>query len=172
MSLEIRQAEIEDKLILRNLLEIYQHDHSEFDGDDVDQFGRYGYHFLDHYWTERGRYAFIVYVSGAIAGFALVRTLAEGEKGKVYSMAEFFIMRKYRGQGHGRTVAHALFDRFPGQWQVRQVPRNLPAQTFWRKVISTYTNGDFEEIQNHYQSGPTQIFMTGIEGPSGNLSQS
>lgn len=160
MELKICAAEFEDKLILRNLLELYQHDHSEFDGDDVNSYGRYGYRYLDHYWTEPGRFAFIINIAGNIAGFALVRQHPSIDKLNTYSMAEFFVMRKYRGRGVGQKVAQSLFDRFPGRWQVRQAPRNLPAQAFWRKIIGAYTQNDFEEFENLHQTGPTQIFVS------------
>jgi predicted acetyltransferase len=34
-------------------------------------------------------------------------------------MSEFFVLRKYRRQGIGRTAAVELFERFPGPWRVR-----------------------------------------------------
>ena len=58
----------------------------------------YIYRYLDKdYWTEASRHPFFVIASGNLAGFALVRTLAEDDNGEPsYSLAEFFILRKYR----------------------------------------------------------------------------
>jgi predicted acetyltransferase len=65
-------------------------------------------------------------------------------------MVDFFILKKYRRQGIGQYVAYSLFDQFPGEWQVSEIAHNLPAQAFWRKIISRYRNGDFrEELTEH-----------------------
>lgn len=91
------------------------------------------------------RHSFLVRVAGKLAGFALVKENVE-EDGTTYTfMAEFFIMKKYRGQGIGQAVAYTLFDQFPGAWEVSEIPENLPAQAFWRKIIGRYTGGQFEE---------------------------
>ncbi len=65
----------EEKSVLRNLLELYNYDFSEFDHADLDAHGFYGYGRLDHYWTEPGRYRFLVRVDGKLAGLVLLRTL-------------------------------------------------------------------------------------------------
>jgi predicted acetyltransferase len=156
VNIDIKEASIEDKSILRNLMELCQHDYSEFSGEDVNEHGTFGYRYLDHYWTEPGRHPFIIKVSGKLAGLALVRAIGED----THSIAEFFIMRKYRRQGVGQTVAHRIFGMFPGKWRIAQEAGNLPAQIFWRKVISRYTNGDFEDVQDDNWEGPVQEFRT------------
>lgn len=156
MEIGIQRASIEDKSIFRNLMELCQHDYSEFGGEDVNEHGIFGYRYLDHYWTEPGRHPFIIKVSGKLAGLALVRAIDED----THSIAEFLIMRKYRRQGVGQTVAHRIFDMFPGKWRIAQEEGNLPAQVFWRKVISRYTNGDFEDVQDDDWEGPVQEFRT------------
>ena len=50
MNIEVHQASLEDKTILRNLMELYAYDFSEFDHCDVDAHGLFGYNRLDHYW--------------------------------------------------------------------------------------------------------------------------
>lgn len=118
-----------DKAVLRRLVELYLYDFSEFNDADVDQDGEFGYRYLDRYWTEEDRSAFLLRVDGHWAGFALVR------RGTPFVMAEFFVMRKYRRRGVGRQAATELFKRFRGPWQVRQLPTNPAATSFWRAVI-------------------------------------
>ena len=160
---ELHPAQIEDKAILRHLLELYAYDFSDYDGADVDEHGLYGYQRLDHYWTEEGRSHFLVRVSGKWAGLALVRevTLPDGRPAR--SIAEFFIMRKYRRQGVGKVVAQRLFDMFPGAWEVGQIAENCPAQTFWRAVIADYTGGRFEEVRRDDWDGPMQEFTYAVK---------
>ena len=54
-------------------------------------------------------------------------------------------MGPWAGHGVGRRAAVAAFDRFPGRWQVMQVPENTGAVLFWRRVIDTRAKGAFEE---------------------------
>jgi len=167
MNIGIQQAALEEKSILRNLLELYEYDSSEFEPRDLDVHGLFGYRWLDHYWTEAGRFPFIVRVEGQLAGLVLVRTLDETENDNTYSMAEFFILRKYRRQGVGQFVAQRIFDLFPGQWNVAQVENNHAAQRFWRKIISEYTQGNFHEIgsNNEEWKGPIQTFHSRVKAP-------
>lgn len=165
MDIDIQPASIGDKSVLRNLMELCQHDYSEYDGTDVDEHGLFGYKYLDNYWSESGRYPFLVRVSGKLAGFVLVRAI-DSRDNVTHSIAEFFVMRKYRRQGIGRRVAWRIFDLFPGQWSVCQEEVNLPAQSFWRRVIAEYTQGMNidEHLQTEEWHGPRQIFQSrGLE---------
>lgn len=144
VNIEVLPVPIEQRPVLARLLELYLHDYSEFDGRDIGEQGSYEYRYLDHYWTEVGRYPFVARVQGRLAGFALVRVLPS-ERGPVTHMAEFFVLRKYRRLGVGEAVARQLFDRFPGAWAVSQAARNEPAKQFWRSVIGRYTDDMFTE---------------------------
>lgn len=72
MRIEVVKAALQEKPILRNLLELYQYDFSEIEGEDVDARGLFGYRYLDRYWMESGRHPFLVKVDGMLAGFVLV----------------------------------------------------------------------------------------------------
>jgi predicted acetyltransferase len=143
---DVDDATFDEKPILRQLLELYAHDFSELNGADVDEHGVYGYRYLDNYWTEPGRHPFLIRVDGRIAGFAFVRS------GSPHDMAEFFVMRKYRRGGIGVEAARAVFARFPGEWQVRELEANVGAVAFWRRAIPL----PFTEDTNH--EGPVQHF--------------
>lgn len=129
MKLEVIPASPDDRPLLRQLVELYLYDFSEFDQRDVDDEGLYGYRWFDAYWSEPGRHPFLFRVDGHPAGFALVRAGASTE------MAEFFILRKYRGNGAGSEAAGKIFASFPGRWLISQVPGNEPATRFWRAAI-------------------------------------
>jgi len=156
--LTIQQAELQHKSTLRNLLELYKYDFSEYDPEDVNENGLYEYMYLDHYWTEPGRHPFLFRVDDKLAGFALIRELQQAGGESVYEMAEFFVMRKYRKQGVGSRAAVQLFNRFKGTWKVAEMEENVPAQHFWRKVIAGYTCGTYDEIREAGWEGPIQQF--------------
>ena len=146
MDVQIMPVERDHKSVLRQLLELYQHDFSEYDSADVNEHGTYGYEYLDHYWTEADRYPFFIRVDGRLAGFVLINNFcALLQAPAARSVAEFFVMRKYRRQGVGRRAALQVFDRFPGQWEVRQQKGNYPSYVFWEKVIGEYTAGQYDK---------------------------
>ena len=76
------------------------------------------------------------------------------------TIAEFFVMGKYRRKGLGTKIATYLFDRFPGPWEVAQMADNHSGQFFWRSVIGEYCRGNYEEIEldNEVWKGPVQVF--------------
>ena len=145
------EAELGDKAVLEQLLELYQYDFSEFDDHDVGADGLYRYRYIDNYWTEPDRHPLLFRVDRKWAGFALVRA------GAPHDMAEFFVMRKYRRSGVGTVLAREVFARFPGEWQVRQMTSNPAATAFWCQAIPV----DF--VQEILDQGPVQRF-TIIDG--------
>lgn len=159
MDVALEQVSFEQRSVLRNLMELCQHDYSEFNGEEVNEHGLFGYRYLDHYWTEAGRYAYFVRAGGRLAGFALVRTL-EGDDSPKHSLAEFFILRKYRRRGIGGHAAGLVFGLFAGTWSVHQEAQNFPAQAFWREVIGEYTGGEFAEVSEEGWEGPIQEFRS------------
>ena len=157
-SVEVLLVPEGEKDLLRNLMQAYRHDLSEFTGEAPNEWGEFGVgNYFDVYWLEPERYPFKVLVSGEVAGFALVRELEPD----VHSIAEFFILRRHRRSGVGREAAFLLFDQFPGSWHVAQDRHNVPAQRFWRRVIAEYSENSFEETLSESQPvGPQQTFMT------------
>lgn len=144
MNIEIIPVGFDDKEILRNLLEKYDYEFSQYDKRDVNQLGLFGYMYLDNYWNEENRWAFFVKVDGKLAGFAMVNDYPETDVKTDYSMAEFFIMHKYRRLGVGKHTAHKLFDMFKGSWQLKCHPGNITSFRFWDFVINEYTKGSYK----------------------------
>jgi predicted acetyltransferase len=146
MDVQLVPVELEHKSVLRQLLELYAYDFSEYDDADVNEHGLYGYKYLDHYWTEPDRHPFFIVVDGHLAGLVLVysaRYVVQEPGAK--SIAEFFVMRKYRRKGVGRAAATQAFAMFPGQWEVLQYGGNAPSYRFWEKVIDAYTGGRYDK---------------------------
>lgn len=137
---EVIPAAAEQQPILANLLELYAHDFSEFHNLDLGPDGRFGYKHLPLYWSEPGRHPFLVRADGKLAGFVFVKRGSEvsGDE-TVWDMAEFFVVRGYRRRGIGTEIAHEVWKRFPGRWEVRVMQSNDAARHFWRRAISTFT---------------------------------
>ena len=80
-------------------------------------------------------------------GFAVVqRSLSSREEPKRnYRLTEFFIRKPFRSKGVGRGAAMLIFARYAGEWTVAEQSRNPGAIRFWRRVVSEFTNGKFQE---------------------------
>ncbi len=151
-NIQINEATLDEKPILRQLLELYEYDFSEFERTDVGPHGIYGYRYLDHYWTEPDCHPYLIRVDGQLAGFVLVNR--HGASGQArWSLAEFFVMRKYRKQGVGEFAATFVFNLWPGEWEVSQAASHPGSTAFWRKVIGRYTGGGLEERQGEAGKG-------------------
>ncbi len=147
MDFKIKKAAAEDRQVLDNLMQYYVYDFSEFLDFHVNQSGRFGDYPLDNYWLKKTHFPYLLEVNGSYAGFALVN-FKESEDKAYFTIAEFFIMKKYRKNGFGKAAAYQIFNRFRGEWEILQVEKNIPAQAFWRKVVGEYTNGGYTERTN------------------------
>lgn len=147
-------ATVDDKPVLRRLLELNAHEFSELDGRDPGPSGEFGSPYLDHYWTEgEHRQPFLIRVGDVLAGCVLVRS------GQTSSIAEFFVLRKHRRSGVGTAAARAVFAARPGPWRVHQVRGNDAAVAFWRRAIPVRYD---EEADT---DGTTQRFTIGPDQP-------
>jgi predicted acetyltransferase len=137
--LEVIPATFEQQPVLANLLELYAHDFSEFHDVALREDGHFGYADLPRYWSDPGRYPFLVRMDGHIAGFVLVKKGSELTcSDTVWDMAEFFVVRGYRRRGAGTEIAHQVWTRFPGQWEVRVMESNQAAHQFWERAIAEF----------------------------------
>lgn len=126
--------------VLANLLELYTHDFTEFEALPLGSDGRFGYPSLPNYWSDPNRYPFLIRVDGELAGFAFATrgSMVDGDP-DVWDVTEFFVVRGRRRNGVGMTAAHDLWRRFPGRWEVRVRPDNLPALAFWKRAVALFT---------------------------------
>lgn len=130
MDVEVVRAELADKEVLRQLLEFNAYEFARLSDDAVlNERGRFGYSWLDHYWTEPTRYPFLIRVRGQIGGIVLVTGT------DLRSIAEFLVMPQYRRLGVGLAAARYVFELFGGAWSVHEVPGNEAAVAFWRRAI-------------------------------------
>lgn len=117
--------------VVGQLLELNAYEFSRLDGRVIGSDGRYGYRYLDAYWSERDRFPYLVRAGSELAGMALVSRI-----GSVMHMSEFLILPKFRRTGVGAAAASQVFAAHPGAWQVQQIAGHDQATQFWRRAIS------------------------------------
>jgi predicted acetyltransferase len=161
MKVDIQLAQLDEKHLLRKMLELCTYEFSEIQNFDLNEFGEFGYRYLDHYWTEPERYPYILRVKKKLAGFVLVNQATISGTSQ-NSIAEFFILKRYRGKGLGKILAYHVFDQFPGEWEVKTQKKNLTATHFWRKALYAYTLGRVKEHRDGLTGwdGPVWIFQS------------
>jgi len=142
VTLELATAQ--EAPLLAHLLELYVHDVSDvFTQVELGADGRFGYAKLPLYFSEpERRFAFVLRHDGRVAGFVLA-TLGSpaAQEPDVYDVAEFFVLKRYRGARVGEAAARELWRRLPGKWTVRVAERNTGALAFWRRTVTKFTRG-------------------------------
>lgn len=139
--LEILPVPLEQAPILANLLELYVHDFSEFLDVEIGEDGRFGYPALSLYWSEPDRHPFFIKLDGTYAGLVLVK-----RECAVWDMAEFFILRGCRRRGIGTQVAHEVWKRLPGLWEVRVMEANVSARRFWAGAVAMFVGEAIQPV--------------------------
>jgi predicted acetyltransferase len=138
-SVRLTQALPGEAQIIENLMQLYTHDFSEFwtgtPRGDLNPDGRFEAYPLAEYWSRANWSALFIWYSEVLAGFSLINDRTHSGEAANRNVAEFFILRKYRGQGVGRIAAERIFSSHPGSWEVAVARKNVPAQEFWRDTI-------------------------------------
>jgi predicted acetyltransferase len=146
MKVTLTKALRKDERVMENLMQFYIYDFSEFVDLDVKKDGLFEpYSGLRDYWdNENQKFPYFITEGDILLGFVLVRQITESDK-SYFSIAEFFVMRKYRRKGIGRSIAEQVFQLHKGRWEIYQKESNKSAQIFWRNVIAKSTEGRFKE---------------------------
>ncbi len=169
MDVDITRADREDRRRIMALFELYMYDFSEIVDLDVGDDGRFHPPSIDAYFDDEKGAAFLVRVGGSLSGFVLLswKSRLTGAP-DTRDVAELFVMRRYRRRGVGERVAHELFSRFPGRWEVRQKAENTAAIAFWRSTIARFGDGTFDETvyDDERWRGPVQRFTSRSSPPA------
>lgn len=132
------------------MLEKYDYEFSQYDKRDVNPLGLYGYRYLDYYWNEKNRWAYFILAASKLAGFVMVNDFPEADGRETdFQMAEFFVLYKYRRAGVGQKAFLKTMALHKGRWQLKRHPNNIASVHFWDKVISEYTQGDYELVKGY-----------------------
>lgn len=153
---ELIKAPADAYPIVKNMARFYGYDMSRSCGfvEDWDwafpENGLYEGCDVKRYFEDKDRYAFLVKVDNELAGFVLIHKNGINPSTD-WNMGEFFIVAKFQGKSIGKQAAHLAWQQLPGLWEISVIPENTPALAFWRKSISEYTNGQYnEEIKSVY----------------------
>lgn len=102
---------------------------------------------IARWFGDRNAFPLVILKAAEPVGFAMVARsqVPPGPPAVEYRMAEFFIARASRRLGVGRTAVNLILNRFAGRWEITEYLRNPGAVSFWRRVVSGYTRGIYQE---------------------------
>jgi predicted acetyltransferase len=83
----------------------------------------------------------LLYEEQAPAGLAAIARKGEGR----YEVCEFYIVPCFRKRRLGTRFAHAIWQRYPGRWEIKQIAGAEYATIFWRRAIGDFAGGGFRE---------------------------
>jgi len=129
MGIDLCEARLGDRGIIAALLDDYLRELADYREIAVGATDAASYSYLDAYFAESGRHAFIIRREGTAVGFALIRDPTS--TGRVWQVAEFYITPASRRVGIGRDAIASIWCRFPGAWELQVHARNIAALRFW-----------------------------------------
>jgi predicted acetyltransferase len=140
IDVEVKRADIAQKPVIFNLLQIYLHTFAALAGPDspdwrFNALGQYEYPDISPYWTRKGWHPYLIYAAGNLAGFALVNDASGSGRPVDFFLQEFFVSGKYKRRGVGREAARKIFEHHRGRWELGTVPGNVAAVAFWKRVL-------------------------------------
>jgi len=134
----LREAQSSDRDHLDALLARYLRELAQYgNAPAATRSDRYPY--LDAYFSESGRHPFLIRRDDKIAGFVLVRDPVS--TGTVWQVAEFYVTPESRRMGIGRAAITAIWQQFPGEWELQVHSRNETARQFWKSCVESVADG-------------------------------
>ena len=131
MSIRVEKVTSSERTNLEKLLQLYLHELSlyfpityEYD--------------LNKYFDNN--YAFFIKLGNDILGFVLIDDNSENN----YEISEMFVLNNYKGKKVGEEAVKKIFDIYKGNWTIKAVPLSPKAESFWKKTVNNYTNGNFK----------------------------
>lgn len=147
---QLEEITEEKKTIIENLLQYYFYELSVYFPRNIQEDGKYRkYTYLETYFKDSSRKAYFIKVKNQYAGFVFVNEYTVvAKENETKAIAEFFVLKQYRGEKLGTQVALNLF-KGEDNWEVKVLNKNKEAMNFWKNVITeNYTQVKVTSLQD------------------------
>jgi len=149
---------------IKTQLQIYLAELSQYAPVKKNKHGLYLYPYLEHYWREPDRHAFVIEKNDDATGFLLVRKDLNPVDGTfINEIAELYILPAFRQHSVATCVVKIVLSYFFGNWRVAVFRNNPTALSFWRNLIPNL-DPNFTE-KTSYSQKDQQIIFT-FNGPN------
>lgn len=137
--------DVRDADRIRCQMPAYLAELTRFDPEEAKSGPPVVYPYLEHYWREPDRSAFVISFQGEDCGFVLVRRIRSGTEAPDYhSIAEFYVQPDRRRTGLGQLSVKETIKLFSGQWLIQVLENNTPALAFWQEVLNEIAGSKLE----------------------------
>lgn len=135
-----------DNIPFKNLQQLYEYEFSPITGYRTNENGLYDPAMLVSHWSKKHD-IYLLYDHSRPIGFAVVNLHSViSQADDTRDMAEFFVLADMRKHGIGKWFVKEIFAKYPGKWEVRQLP-GLKVKAFWLKVISEFTHNNYRDFE-------------------------
>ena len=136
--IRLQRVTPDQRQLLFNLNQKYLYEMTNYYDDPLDERGNLHYGHFDEYFTDPARTALLIYDGDALAGFAMLNPCSYFGGTVDHVMAEFTIFPMYRRRHLAPGAAEAIFERWPGRWEVKFNEKNAAARSLWTRVTARY----------------------------------
>ena len=138
MVISIRPAEEKDRLLIKNIFNLYQNELCVY-SDDFDGLDKDGY-FAPETVNEilpfgDGVFPYIIEEDARPVGFVMAADSAYAPEGFDYSFEELFLIRNRRKKGIADIAVREITKDRPGRWTLEVYTENAPALSFWKRYL-------------------------------------
>ncbi len=125
---------------LKNLGHFYEYDMSKACGWRTPDHGLFesDMPYYESYAKDSDRFGYLIHSNDELAGFALINKIGTNPSVN-FHVGEYFIVGKFQRSGLGERVAHHIWTKHPGTWEITVIPLNIPGLLFWERAVSTFT---------------------------------
>lgn len=141
MNIYLDKVKKEDKEILNRLLMYSLFEESLTDLNEMNENALFEYPEFDNYFTCDNYQAFFIREeeTNKLLGFLMINSFNSN-----HNIKEFMIIPKYRRLGIGKKAINLCFQKYKGNYIVTPSFGSENAYLFWKSIISSYTNNNFE----------------------------
>lgn len=137
---------IQQKAIFERLLQLYEYEFSDITQLHPTEDGYFINEELERNIKAHLCDCYLLKFEGKWAGLAVINLKSYlNDDPEIRDVGEFFVMKLYRRRRVGRKMAEALFDLYPGRWEIRQLPNAAESHAFWIRVVDHYTHHHFKD---------------------------
>lgn len=84
---------------------------------------------------------FLLLIDNTPAGIAAIKC----KETHSYEVCEFYVVPYFRKNGIGMEFAHAIWQNYLGEWEIKQIQGAEYATAFWRKTINSFNKTEYTE---------------------------
>ncbi|MBR3927421.1 MAG: GNAT family N-acetyltransferase [Clostridia bacterium] len=139
MKISIRPAGENDRLLIKNIFNLYQNELCIY-SDDFDCLDENGY-FAPDTVSEilpfgDGVFPYIIEENARPVGFIMATDSSFAPDGFDYCLEEIFLIRNRRKRGVADIAMKEIVKDRPGRWTLEVYTQNAPALSFWKRFLS------------------------------------